>query len=59
MALSVSGEPVCQFNLCLATWKGNSSLEEFLKDFPTISREAAVAVLEVAKKRLFAHAPAA
>ena len=39
--------------------EGNSSLEEFLKDFPTVSREAAVAVLEVAKERLFAHAPAA
>ncbi|MDH5348358.1 MAG: DUF433 domain-containing protein [Nitrospira sp.] len=38
--------------------EGSSSLEEFLKDFPTVSREAAVAVLEVAKERLFAHAPA-
>lgn len=38
---------------------GNLSLEEFLTDFPTVSREAAVAVLEVAKERLFAHAPAA
>ncbi|MDF0668012.1 MAG: DUF433 domain-containing protein [Nitrospira sp.] len=40
-------------------FEGNSSLEEFLKDFPTVSREAAIAVLEVAKERLFAHAPAA
>jgi uncharacterized protein (DUF433 family) len=39
--------------------KGSSSLEEFLVDFPSVSREAAIAVLEVAKERLFAHAPAA
>lgn len=34
----------------------NSSLEEFLKDFPSVSREAAVAAIE---ERLFSHAPAA
>jgi uncharacterized protein (DUF433 family) len=39
--------------------EGSSSLEEFLDDFPSVSREAAIAVLEVAKERLFAHAPAA
>ena len=39
--------------------EGNSSLEEFLDDFPSVSREAAVAVLETAKARLFADAPAA
>lgn len=39
--------------------KGSSSLEDFLDDFPSVSREAAIAVLEVAKERLFAHAPAA
>lgn len=39
--------------------EGSSSLEDFLEDFPSVSREAAVAVLEVAKERLFAHAPAA
>jgi uncharacterized protein (DUF433 family) len=38
--------------------EGSSSLE-FLNDFPSVSREAAIAVLEVAKERLFAHAPAA
>jgi uncharacterized protein (DUF433 family) len=37
----------------------SSSLEDFLEDFPSVSREAAIAVLEVAKERLFAHAPAA
>ncbi len=39
--------------------EGSSSLEEFLEDFPTVSRQAAVAVLKVAKERLFADAPAA
>lgn len=35
---------------------GTSSLEEFLKDFPSVSREAAVAVIEDAKSRLFSDA---
>ncbi len=39
--------------------EGSSSLEDFLENFPSVSREAAVAVLEVAKERLFADAPAA
>ncbi len=34
--------------------EGVSSLENFLEDFPSVSREAAVAVLEAAKSRLFA-----
>ncbi len=34
--------------------EGVSSLEDFLEDFPSVSREAAVAVLEAAKSRLFA-----
>ena len=36
-----------------------SSLEEFLEDFPTVSRERAVAVLEAAHEVLEADAPAA
>ena len=39
--------------------EGNSSLEDFLEDFPSVSRQAAIAVLEAAKARLFADAPAA
>lgn len=39
--------------------EGSSSLEQFLEDFPSVSRETAVAVLEAAKERLFADAPAA
>lgn len=33
-----------------------SSIAEFLEDFPSISREHAVAVLELAKEALFASA---
>ena len=33
-----------------------SSLDEFLEDFPTVSREHAVAVLELAKETLIASA---
>lgn len=39
--------------------EGTSSLEEFLEDFPSVSRERAVAVLEAARQRLTADAPAA
>ncbi|MDA0748419.1 MAG: DUF433 domain-containing protein [bacterium] len=38
--------------------EGASSLEDFLEDFPSVSREAAVAVLEAAKALLFADGPA-
>ena len=40
-------------------FEGSSSLEDFLKDFPSVSRERAVAVLEAARERLAADAPAA
>ena len=39
--------------------EGSSSLEQFLEDFPSVSREKAIAVLKAAKERLFADAPAA
>ncbi len=32
------------------------TLDEFLKDFPTVSREHAIAVLELAKESVLAHA---
>lgn len=35
------------------------SLDEFLEDFPSVSREHAVAVLELARQALDAHASAA
>lgn len=39
--------------------EGTSSLEEFLGDFPSVSRDRAVAVLEAARESLAADAPAA
>lgn len=39
--------------------EGGSSLEDFLEDFPSVSRETSVAVLEAARAHLFADAPAA
>ena len=39
--------------------EGSSSLEAFLDDFPSISREKAVGVLEAARQRLSVDAPAA
>ena len=39
--------------------EGGDSLDEFLADFPSVSREHALAVLEVAKAALLAHASAA
>ena len=39
--------------------EGTSSLEEFLEDFPSVSRERAVAVLEAARQQLTADAPTA
>ena len=39
--------------------EGSSSLEDFLEDFPSIARGDAIAVLEAARERLTADAPAA
>jgi uncharacterized protein (DUF433 family) len=39
--------------------EGGDSLEAFLTDFPSVSREHAIAVLEVAKSALLARAVAA
>ena len=39
--------------------EGASSLEYFLEDFPSVSRAKAIAVLEAARARLTADAPAA
>lgn len=36
--------------------EGTSSLEDFLEDFPSVSREKAIAVLEAARARLSADA---
>jgi uncharacterized protein (DUF433 family) len=39
--------------------EGASTLEDFLEDFPSVSREKAIAVLEAARERLTTDAPAA
>lgn len=39
--------------------EGGDSLDTFLDHFPTVRREQAVAVLELAKQMLIAHARAA
>lgn len=39
--------------------EGSSSLEQFLEDFPSVSRQQAVAVLEAARTSLAADAAAA
>jgi uncharacterized protein (DUF433 family) len=39
--------------------EGTSSMEDFLEDFPSVSRKRAVAVLEAARERLAVDAPAA
>lgn len=39
--------------------EGGSTLEDFLQDFPSVSRQTAVAVLEAARERLAIDAPAA
>ena len=39
--------------------EANSSLEDFLEDFPSVGRETAVAVLEAAHRSLSAHASTA
>ena len=57
-ALCFSGTRVPVKNL-FDYLEGSSSLEEFLEDFPAISRGRAVAVLEAAREKLAADAPAA
>ena len=39
--------------------EGSSTLEDFLQDFPSVSRDTAVAVLEAARLQLATDAPAA
>ena len=57
-ALCFSGTRVPVKNL-FDYLEGSSSLEEFLEDFPTVSRGRAIAVLEAAQESLAADAPTA
>jgi uncharacterized protein (DUF433 family) len=43
------------FQALLNYLEGGQSLEEFLDDFPTVTREAAIAALELAKSSLVNH----
>jgi len=57
----MSGTPVfvgtrVPFQTLLDYLEGGQALSEFLEDFPTVSRERAVAALEEAKKALLARA---
>jgi uncharacterized protein (DUF433 family) len=45
------------FQTLLDYLEGGDPLAEFLEDFPTVSREQAVAALEQAKDALFARPP--
>ena len=57
-ALCFSGTRVPVKNL-FDYLEGSSSIEDFLQDFPSVTRERAVAVLEEARERLAADAPSA
>ena len=57
-ALCFSGTRVPLKNL-FDYLQGSSSLEDFLEDFPSVTRDRAVAVLEAAQARLAADAPSA
>src|ERR1700674_762308 len=56
-ALCFSGTRVPVQNL-FDYLEGSSSLEDFLEDFPSVSRGGAGAVLEAARLRLYSGAPA-
>ena len=56
----LSGTPVFQgtrvpFQALLDYLEGGETLDEFLDDFPTVSREAAIAALEEAKSLVIAQ----
>ena len=57
-ALCFSGTRVPVKNL-FDYLEGSSSIEDFLLDFPSVTRERAIAVLETARERLSADAPTA
>ncbi|HTU48203.1 MAG TPA: DUF433 domain-containing protein [Bryobacteraceae bacterium] len=56
----LGGEPVFRgtrvpYQALLDYIEGRHTLEEFLDDFPTVTRQMAVGALEEAKKLLLAH----
>jgi uncharacterized protein (DUF433 family) len=63
-AETLGGTPVfvgtrVPFQALIDYLEAGQSLDEFLEDFPTVSREQAVAALEQAKEALLADAPLA
>jgi uncharacterized protein (DUF433 family) len=44
------------FQILLDYLEGGETLDEFLENFPTVTREQAIAALEQAKEGLLAHA---
>ncbi|HEY6947117.1 MAG TPA: DUF433 domain-containing protein [Candidatus Acidoferrum sp.] len=56
----LGGEPVfahtrVPFQALLDYLEGGQTLDEFLDDFPTVTREAAISALEEAKALVIAH----
>jgi uncharacterized protein (DUF433 family) len=56
----LGGEPTFRntrvpFQALIDYLEGGQSLDEFLSDFPTVSRDAAIASLEEAKSLIFAQ----
>jgi len=56
----LGGEPVFRdtrvpFQALIDYLEGGQSLDEFLSDFPTVTRDAAIASLEEAKSLVFAQ----
>lgn len=47
------------FQTLLDYLEGSETLDEFLENFPTVTREQAIAALEQAKEALLAHATSA
>jgi uncharacterized protein (DUF433 family) len=47
------------FETLLDYLEGGETLDEFLENFPTVTREQAIAALEQAKEALLAHATSA
>ena len=55
----VFAEPEFPVQTLIDYLEAGDSLDEFLKDFPSVSREHAIGVLELAKSALIAKAAAA
>ena len=59
MALRFLSGPGCPSSRCTEYLEAGDSLDEFLESFPSVTREQAVAALELARTMTEAHATAA